>query len=601
MASGSPRQRRATFLGNGGPLLPFRRRRRLAALVTGDGAHCTGGGVLVLGALKNQKGRRRWLRWLWKRLGGHLRLSPTGHWRYSLGAKLALRWLWRQLEDLVTFPWQRRRLAPLAAVLGVPLPRALPDPTCFRRRRPPAAALQPSEVLGYGDFWVALPLGPRRPRPPAKASAAANRRRKPQRRRQTRPGPPQRRRWGFRQWMEWLAGVIDGDGHLRTRSQKRWRSGWLVVAGNSTELALLGQVRRLLRGGTISPRRKGKGRSYTLAHSGRLRRFLKHCAPLLRNPVRREQALTLAARLGAALTFSAEPPSDAWRAGLLETDGYVGCSGLSQTLVVGVTNTQREVLEWFGVTFAHSIEPCHRNPKTGKQVFRCYLKVTPNHQLRRVVRRLGVVPSAGPKGVRLRLLPRSRGLRRAGAHLASADPTEKALWAALWRRWRALRGVAKRKPGDPPLDPRFCRLPLFRAGGPRPVVADRRRLAFLAAEGLLGLRRRGEQLHLLLSLAAQRSGDQSLLERLRRWLGKGSWRRCRQPVLELRGAATLHRLALLLAPHWRRAHRRWRRFGRPAFRRRRQPRRWTAAELRRQLQLQLAPLAQRRSRQRRPS
>ena len=246
--------------------------------------------------------------------------------------------------------------------------------------------------------------------------------------------------------------------------------------------------------------------------------------------------------------------------GFLEADGCISLSS-GGSLKVSVANTQRVLPEVFAAAFSGGRWE-ERAGGGGRQRLYRWFAPTDDSGLRRLPRRLAVVPFAGPKGAKLRLLPRYRGLRRAGAHRARGGP-EAAAWAAFWRRWSSLRGVApKRMAADPPLDPYFCQRPVFRSGGPRPAATDRRRLAALLATGSrLGLWRSHGKVYPLLVVAAEER-DRPLMERLQRWLGAGFWRRCRRPTLELRGATSLHRLGALVAPHWRQAYRRWRRCSR---------------------------------------
>jgi hypothetical protein len=235
---------------------------------------------------------------------------------------------------------------------------------------------------------------------------------------------PQQLHW------QWLAGLIDGDGYLSRRGQPR-----LVISGHRQEVALLRQAQRLLDHGTITAAAIGNG--VRLAVNGRdaLQRLATGAGPYLRHPRKRSRLRSLCLRFNWPL-----PPQQpllanpGWVLGLLDADGSfdLRCYGLRQRCgadgslercfyyspVLKVVNQQRGMLLALQRQFGGNIYPVkltnrHRGP--------CWeWHLSERRSLLALVEHCRRLPSVGPKGYRLSLLPEFYALRDQGAQWPSS-------------------------------------------------------------------------------------------------------------------------------------------------------------------------------------
>jgi hypothetical protein len=128
-------------------------------------------------------------------------------------------------------------------------------------------------------------------------------------------------RWGLEFQLQWLAGLVDGDGSLAVPERG---SVQLQVFTGEGERPVLETVRSLLggRGFIYSYPHRGSGVSYVLGSAPHLRQLLPLLAPYLRHPAKRRRLVQAHQRLGLA------PPAPAvglavnggWVAGAIQSD-----------------------------------------------------------------------------------------------------------------------------------------------------------------------------------------------------------------------------------------------------------------------------------------
>lgn len=222
-------------------------------------------------------------------------------------------------------------------------------------------------------------------------------------------------------WCQWLAGVIDGDGHLRVDPDGRVL---LTVAGHrDEEPGLLAAVQRLVGRGGIYGSGSNSGHpdkktlTYRLTDPAHLRRLLELCGAHLQNPERRAQAERVAAELELPLPVQ-RPATAAWALGYAEADGTLvlqrrGNHWLLRLQVASVVEQlPRTLLALFGGGVSGP-----RPPETPQHKPQWVWRLEADGpELAALLAAWGRCPYGGFKGARLPLVARFLGLRRAAAH-----------------------------------------------------------------------------------------------------------------------------------------------------------------------------------------
>ena len=104
-------------------------------------------------------------------------------------------------------------------------------------------------------------------------------------------------------YWQWLAGLVDGDGHLAVTGVG---GPQLCLAGNRHGISLLERARALLGrpSGALVPQSSHGGVVYRETHSHLLRRFVERVGPFLRHSGRLAQLREVCRRLGEPVPVS---------------------------------------------------------------------------------------------------------------------------------------------------------------------------------------------------------------------------------------------------------------------------------------------------------
>jgi hypothetical protein len=235
-------------------------------------------------------------RWQLKRLQrllapGHLSYLPIPNRYQYVVTGASLQRLLDSFEGFPTPPRWERRLGGVIEALASPIYRPLP----------PTVVEEP-EV-------VEAPPRPLHPHPPREGAWEVS---------GLVFGPDPR--WSLELQLQWLAGLVDGDGTL---SARRDGSTLLSIAGHRSEVEVLEGVRRLLGHGRVTLRGPG-GANYALAHGPRLRWLLEYLGPFLRHPIKRRQLREVCHRLNRSVPVPVGLAANrGWVAGVIQSDGSI--------------------------------------------------------------------------------------------------------------------------------------------------------------------------------------------------------------------------------------------------------------------------------------
>ena len=143
-------------------------------------------------------------------------------------------------------------------------------------------------------------------------------------------------------FFEWLAGVIDGDGHFN--SYKSGRSRFHLVMDIRDKKALYDIKHRL--GGSIHIIASGNALRYKLTHKKGLIRLVNGVNGLLRNPIRMLQMNKLCAKYDIELIYPKPLTfNNGWLSGFIDSDGSLYFNEESGRIFISVSQNNKYLLE----------------------------------------------------------------------------------------------------------------------------------------------------------------------------------------------------------------------------------------------------------------
>ena len=247
-------------------------------------------------------------------------------------------------------------------------------------------------------------------------------------------------RWNLDLHLQWLGGLVDGDGTLSARGT----GTQLSIAGHRQEVAVLQRVQTLLNYGTLTIS-DGEGNSlvYTLSQGYLLWQLLPQLGPYLRHPDKRARLRELCHRL---MDIPVPDPvsldqNRGWAAGAIQADGSIGLAyvresggGAYLAPVVTFVNTIEDLTKAVAATFPGRghLQPERHN--VGQDVL--IWRVRSQADVEAVGAYLQSVPFFGPKARRIALIMGEfYGLRDKGAHQPSSPHHPQWLqWLLEWAR-----------------------------------------------------------------------------------------------------------------------------------------------------------------------
>lgn len=215
----------------------------------------------------------------------------------------------------------------------------------FSRLQPPPNKGIKASVVG-GDCMS----------PPQEGTSSST---KPRKKRVVIPFDPQRLPQMPSVFWEWLAGVIDGDGHLRLNGYHGGERSYakMVIGMECADLALL-QYTRIGLGGHGSLQ-IGKGAFLlALTNQAAMKHLVQRIGPHIHNTVRYPQLVAVCNHLGVEVPAPQSPTATSgWFAGFWDADGSVVLQQQNRSVVfvVSVSNVNPKDLEFFQKFFGGGV------------------------------------------------------------------------------------------------------------------------------------------------------------------------------------------------------------------------------------------------------
>jgi Proton-conducting membrane transporter/NADH-Ubiquinone oxidoreductase (complex I), chain 5 N-terminus/LAGLIDADG endonuclease len=143
-------------------------------------------------------------------------------------------------------------------------------------------------------------------------------------------------------FFEWLAGVIDGDGHFNL---SKGGSARLQITMDFRDSKVLYEIKHKL-GGTIRTMANANALRYELRHKKGLIALLNNINGLIRNPIRMLQMNKLCVKYGIILYYPKPLTyNNGWLSGFIDSDGSIYFSEQSGQVFVSITQKNKYLLE----------------------------------------------------------------------------------------------------------------------------------------------------------------------------------------------------------------------------------------------------------------
>lgn len=230
--------------------------------------------------------------------------------------------------------------------------------------------------------------------------------------------------------MEWLAGLIDGDGCF-TLSKKGY-AGLEITMDIRDERAL--QAVKNVYGGSIKLRSGANALRYRLHHKEGLLKLINDVNGLIRNPIRLIQLNSICDKYEIILIYPEKLTSDSgWLAGFVDADGTITITKPNSSnfqLAIAASQKTSEILSPLVELYGGHIYI----DKGGQGSFKWY--VTKQEDILNLIEYFKKNPSRSAKNNRLHLIPKFYDMKAMKAHKAPAGSLLSKSWDRFLAKWK---------------------------------------------------------------------------------------------------------------------------------------------------------------------
>lgn len=235
-------------------------------------------------------------------------------------------------------------------------------------------------------------------------------------------------------WLEWLAGLIDGDGYFLL-SKKGYAS--LEITMDIRDERCLNIIKNRY-GGSIKLRSGAKAVRYRLHHKEGQLKLINDVNGKIRNPIRIIQFHKICNHIGKNKFFSINPllKKNGWFSGFQDADGTITINSSSGNyqLAISTSNKYPEILEPFKTYFNGNIYP-----DRGKYpYFKWY--VTKKEDILFILDYIKCYPLHSAKKNRILLIPRYYELKSLKAHKEPENSNLGKSWKYFKNKWNSYDG-----------------------------------------------------------------------------------------------------------------------------------------------------------------
>lgn len=227
-------------------------------------------------------------------------------------------------------------------------------------------------------------------------------------------------------WNQWLAGLIDGDGSFLLT--KKGYASLEITMDVRDEHAL--QIIKNVYGGSLKLRSGSKAIRYRLHHKSGLFLIIDHVNGEIRNSNRLVQLNKICEKYEISLIYPNKLKfANGWLSGFFDSDGTITINKNNTQLSISVSQKTAELLQPLIEIYGGNIYI----DKSSSQSFKWY--VTKREDILKLIEYFKVYPSRSAKKNRLHLVPKYYELKDLKAHKALLGTKLEKSWQVFFTKW----------------------------------------------------------------------------------------------------------------------------------------------------------------------